>query len=66
MRVNTLITVTVRLNVAASDESAVEAQYLGPMLLGLALRYRGYRGTSVIRNSASIGLYSSPMPRDLW
>ena len=25
-----------------------------------------YRGTSLIRNSAPLGPYSSPMPRDLW
>jgi len=25
-----------------------------------------YRGTSLIRNSAPVGPYSSPMPRDLW
>jgi len=25
-----------------------------------------YRGTSLIRNSASLGPYSSPMPRNLW
>ena len=25
-----------------------------------------YRGTSLIRNSPPVGIYSSPMPRDLW
>ena len=25
-----------------------------------------YRGTSLIRNTPTVGPYSSPMPRDLW
>jgi len=28
--------------------------------------YRGYRGTSLIRNTPPVGPCSSPMPRDLW
>ena len=34
--------------------------------LGSSMEMRQYRGSSLIRNSAPLGPYSRPMPRDLW
>ena len=36
------------------------------LCFGPSLAAKCYRGTSLTRNNAPVGPYSSPMPRDLW